>query len=303
MSKVTVRRRAGGFVLPLLLVATGIGLLLNNLGILGWNVWNAIIRLWPILLIAVGLDLMIGRSTRRWWPAVLVLMVILIGAFFALLETSEQMTAERPFSQELNGVTQAEVSLICSSCSLQLGDSSTPGMLIEGTVVLGWRESLSHSYMIAGEKGEFTLASQQLPAPLLSPKAADKPWRFRLTPNIPLHLRVEIEEGTAALNLERLNLVDLDIRTGRGESTIILPRNGRLEARISGGGSDMTIEVPRGVGLRVFVEAGTNDVHLPIGYERQGDTYLSPSYATAAARIDLRLIGNGRISVHERTSI
>lgn len=299
----TVRRRARGFVLPLLLVATGIVFLLNNLGILGRDVWDVIIRLWPILLIAVGLDLMIGRSTRRWWPAILVLIVILIGAFFALLETSKQMTTERPFSQELNGVTQAEVSLICSSCSLHLGTSSTPGMLIEGTVTLGWRASLGHNYMIAGEKGEFALASQQLPTLPFSTKAADKPWRLRLTPNIPLRLRVEIEEGTAALDLERLNLVDLEIRVGSGESTIILPRNGRLEARISGGGGDVAIEVPRNVGLRVFVEAGTNDVHLPIGYERQGDTYLSPAYATAVARIDLRLIGNGRISVQERTSI
>ncbi len=298
------RSRAGGFVLPLLLVATGIVFLLNNLGILGRDVWDVIIHLWPILLIAIGLDLMIGqKSTRRWWPAVLVLIVILIGAFFALLETSKQMTTERPFSQDLNGVTQAEVSLICSSCSLQLGTSSTPGMLIEGTVTLGWRESLGHNYMIAGEKGEFTLASQQLPALPFSTKAADKPWRLRLTPNIPLRLRVEIEEGTAALNLERLNLVDLEIRVGGGESTITLPRNGRLEARISGGGGDVTIEVPRGVGLRVFVEAGTSDVYLPIGYERQGDTYLSSTYATAAAHIDLRLIGNGRISVQERTSI
>jgi hypothetical protein len=298
-----VGRRAGGFILPLLLIATGIVLLLNNLGILAWDVWDLIIRLWPILLIALGLDLMIGRSSRRWWPAVLVLVVVLIGALFALFETNGQRMTERPFSQGLEGVTQADVSLICSSCSLQLGASSTPGMLIEGTVTLGWRENLRHSYMIAGEKGEFTLASQQLPSLPLSPKAADKPWRLRLTPNIPLRLRVELEEKTAVLNLERLNLVDLDIETGRGECTIILPRNGRLEARIRGGGGDVTIEVPKGVGLRVFVEAGSKDVHLPIGYECQGDTYLSPTYATAPARIDLRLIGNGRISVQERTSI
>ena len=299
----TVRRRTGSFVLPLLLIATGIVLLLNNLGILGWDVWDVIIRLWPILLIALGLDLMIGRSTQRRWPAILAFVIVLIMAVFALFQTSDQMTTERPFSQGLKGVTQADVSLICSSGSLQLGASSTSGMLIEGTVTLGWSENLKHSYAIAGEKGEFTLASQQLPSLPLSPRAADKPWKLRLTPNIPLRLQVELKEGTAALNLERLNLVDLDIRTGRGECTIILPRNGRLEARIRAGGGDVTIEVPRGVGLRVFVEAGTNDVQVPIGYERQGDTYLSPTYATAPARIDLRLTGKGRISVQERASI
>lgn len=156
------------------------------------------------------------QSTQRWWRAILAFAIVLIVGIFALFQTSEQMMTERPFSQGLKGVTQAEVSLVCSSCSLQLGASSTSGMLIEGTVTLGWRENLKHSYKIAGEKGEFTLASQQLPSLPFSSRAADKPWRLRLTPSIPLRLRVEMEEGTAALDLEWLNLVDLDITTGRG---------------------------------------------------------------------------------------
>lgn len=56
---------------------------------------------------------------------------------------------------------------------------------------------------------------------------------------------------------------------------------------ISSGDGDMAIEVLRGVVLRFFVEEVTNDVHLPIGYERRGDTYLSPAYATAPVCIDL----------------
>ena len=50
----------GGFVGPTILIGLGILLLLSNLGMLQWSVWDTAWRLWPILLIAAGL----GRADR-----------------------------------------------------------------------------------------------------------------------------------------------------------------------------------------------------------------------------------------------
>ena len=48
------RSRASGVVLSLLLVALGVVLLLNNLGLLRWSVWRWIAHLWPLVLILGG---------------------------------------------------------------------------------------------------------------------------------------------------------------------------------------------------------------------------------------------------------
>ncbi|MFN2224851.1 MAG: LiaI-LiaF-like domain-containing protein, partial [Anaerolineae bacterium] len=48
---------------PVLLIAIGIILLLNTMGILEWSVWWRLIRLWPVLLIAAGLELLLGRRS------------------------------------------------------------------------------------------------------------------------------------------------------------------------------------------------------------------------------------------------
>jgi len=52
------RRPAAGFVIPLVLVAAGVLLLLNTLGVLPWESWSEVGRFWPVLVIAVGLSIL-----------------------------------------------------------------------------------------------------------------------------------------------------------------------------------------------------------------------------------------------------
>ena len=49
-----------GLTWPIFLIGAGVMLLLNNLGLLSWQVWTALLRLWPALLITAGIDLLIG---------------------------------------------------------------------------------------------------------------------------------------------------------------------------------------------------------------------------------------------------
>ena len=58
----TTQPYRGSFFLPLLLVIAGILLLLNNLGVLEWSVWEEIAKLWPVLLILGG-----GALFWRQW--------------------------------------------------------------------------------------------------------------------------------------------------------------------------------------------------------------------------------------------
>ena len=55
--------RRGGLVGPIILIGLGVVFLLNNLGFLEWSVWDVLLRTWPLLLIAWGIDLLIVRRT------------------------------------------------------------------------------------------------------------------------------------------------------------------------------------------------------------------------------------------------
>ena len=45
----------------ILFILVGVLLLLNNIGQLSWDVWVDIANLWPLILIAIGVSLLINR--------------------------------------------------------------------------------------------------------------------------------------------------------------------------------------------------------------------------------------------------
>ena len=87
------RLRRGSLVGPLILIGLGVVFLLNNLGALDWNVWEVIFSLWPVLLIAAGLDVLFGR--RSGWGALVSLMLIvaLLAGAFAILKRRQHCIA------------------------------------------------------------------------------------------------------------------------------------------------------------------------------------------------------------------
>ena len=53
---------SGGVVWGLLLVMAGALFLLNNLGIISWEIWNFIVGFWPIFLVFAGINLILGQN-------------------------------------------------------------------------------------------------------------------------------------------------------------------------------------------------------------------------------------------------
>lgn len=61
-----------------LIILIGVILLLNNLNILEWSVWYNILKLWPLLLISLGISL-IFRKRLSWLGPLVILLGIFIG--------------------------------------------------------------------------------------------------------------------------------------------------------------------------------------------------------------------------------
>jgi len=49
-------RRTSSLLGPLIIVAVGVVLLLNTTGVVSWGTWSDIGKLWPVLVIALGLS-------------------------------------------------------------------------------------------------------------------------------------------------------------------------------------------------------------------------------------------------------
>src|SRR3989304_2243504 len=70
----------GGLVCPLILIPIGAIVLLNNVGVTTIGIWETIVRGWPLLLIAIGIDLLIPRrSALASVVTLIVILVVLVG--------------------------------------------------------------------------------------------------------------------------------------------------------------------------------------------------------------------------------
>ncbi len=113
MSEPSPRGRRSGFpVVATVLVIVGIVLLLNNFGYLNWSVWGSLWRFWPIILVLIGINLVLGGR----WPWLV--FVITVGAVLGILGIGILTTgalatsrANASFSQPLGTLQKMEITV------------------------------------------------------------------------------------------------------------------------------------------------------------------------------------------------
>jgi hypothetical protein len=286
-----------GLVGPAVLIGLGLVFLANNLGWLGWDVWGTLWRLWPVLLIAVGLDLLIGRRSILGSALIVVVVLGVVGAavwWSGTLRTSGVPVTGQAITQSLDGATRADVEIGMGAGTLRLRALNESNGLIDGTVQQGPRDQLFRSFTVDGDTAIFKLQSRS-PAALIFPAPNTRfdqmTWDMRLNQSVPMHLKVSTGAGTATLDLARLHITDLEVNIGVGTTTLTMPAQGHVQAQINGGVGETTIIIPAGMAARITASAGLGTVQAPSSYQHQDKVYRSPGYDSAVNRVDLQVNG------------
>jgi hypothetical protein len=300
--------RRGGLVGPAILIGLGIVFLLNNLGVLDWTVWETLLRLWPVLLIAIGLDLMIGRRSALGSLLIVALlfgvMAVTVWASGAWLSGGTRLTSQT-ISQPLGTATRADVDVRMGAGTLRVDAQAQPAGLIEGTVAQGPRDQVMRDFSVSGDTATFKLYNNSRSAwglPFTGQEGVQLAWDLRLNPDTPTRLHLDTGAGMAILNLARLRVTDLEVNTGVGQTTLTLPQQGRVQARINGGIGETTVIIPAGMSARIEATTGLGQVSVLGNYQRQDKVYIAPNYATADDRVDLIVKGGiGSITIRQES--
>jgi hypothetical protein len=289
----------------MILIGFGALLLLNNFNVLSWNIWEVVFRLWPVLLIAVGLDLVFGRRSAFGSLLVAAITVTLLGAgiwYYAPDLSTGQALAGETISEALGGAERAEIQIGGSVGTLQIGATESE-QLIEGQIDLARNERVVRDLSLDGDTAEYTLNSRGGNSGWFFNfrNEENRTWDLRLNQDIPMDLSVDTGVGRAILNLEQLDLTSLTVNLGAGETLITLPREGEFEAEVDGGVGQVTIRIPEGMAARIHVDRGIGNVDVDRAFDSEGDnTYLSPNYSRAENRVDLEVnVGVGQVKIEE----
>jgi hypothetical protein len=287
-----------GLVASTFMIGIGVIFLLANLGYLNVSVWQMVLTLWPILIIAIGFDILIGR--RSIWASIagiVVIVAILFGSlwlFGATISSGIALTGEQ-FEQSLNGAARASVNIEGGAGDMQVGTANKPDVLLTGIVPSGSYDQIQTSYSVTGGNGTFILMDTGVQGFVPFGSIQGMGWSFLLTESIPLELSLGLGAGNFDADLRKSNLDALVINTAVGDTQVILPEIGRFDAQVTGAIGQIVIVIPRGIGVRVNPDTALVSLDIPDNYLSSGGVYESPNYDSADNRIDLSVdlaIGN-----------
>lgn len=293
--------RRGPGLWPFILIALGVLFLLENLGVRTWGVWNAVAVWWPLVLIVIGAELITRPyAWGRQLTLGLALLVALVIGFWSLVRPPilgglTRQTVSLPIT-----ASRAEIQIGTTVGRLEVGPNRT-GKLIDGAFDLRRNEHLERE---VGTRGDAQFV--RLEAKHNGPNAVwpgtnlgnNATWKLGLAPNVPMVLHLNTGVGDSSIDLADLKVTDLTLNTGIGQTTVILPATGRVIARLDSGIGETNVRIPNGMEARIRATSGIGSVGVSGNYQRDGDVYTSPNFASATNRVELEVKGGiGRVSI------
>jgi hypothetical protein len=281
--------RRDGAAVPTFFIGLGVIFMLSNFGQLAWSVWAVLWGIWPVFLVAIGLDIMFGR--RSIWAGLLagVLVIAILGGilwFFGSDLAGEKLAVDT-IGQSFEGAKQAEISIKPLVGSLSLAALSDSNSLIEGKIKRLKGENIQQDYRVQNGVGYYDLAS--LGGTIIFPTSPgpEASWDLGLTMEIPLDLNVNMIIGKSTVEAQNLNLSSLSTSMVIGETIIYLPERGDLDVKIDGVIGSIVIYVPDSMEIRINSEVGLLNVQVPDDYLTREDTYYSPGFSSAENRVEV----------------
>ena len=295
----------------LVVVAIGLVFLGQMLGYLAWDVWFNIFRLWPVLIVSLGLEIIGSGMRADWLRALSSLVVVAALAYGALVMSSgagwppvffvgtgdsepfSMSTGYDPDVTEGTAVVKAGVSEFGLTGGEELASA-------EG------RSSLELEYDVDsdGRAADVTIGLEGSNVGFTSDSTLD------VTLNREVVWDLDVKTGVSSfdVDLSELVLSSLTFEAGISEGTLTLGESrdsaddGAIEATIKGGISTLTVRVPRGDDVRVAVQRGLTALDFDGDWDRSEDgdrrVYESDGFSESGTYWDIELDGGvGTITV------
>lgn len=293
--------RRDGWVWPLVLLGLGTILLLGNLNYLPASALPLLAKIWPILLVAIGLDVAFSGRNSGWYALLRVsLGVLLVGMilWLAISTSTAGGLQQQDYQQNLEGAESSRVSLSIIAGRLNLQPGTNLDTLLAVSAELP-RDTVIKPVYSRPQNGESTLRYEIRDTGMLM-NASSSLYDFRLNPAIPISLDTELVVGE--LNLDLTGTVVNALKTGQalGQQEVHLPCERRATANLEVAVGDLSIYIPRDCDVRINLENGVAHTSFPAGYQRVGDQVTNTAALAGSGPLELTVeVAVGSVGIFE----
>lgn len=318
-------RKDIGFAVVIL--TAGVIWLLYNINLISAAGVNIVLNLWPLALIAIGVDILLRQQAHplaAWVVPSIAVFVVLVAVIAPPLGIGIVKTTTNTYNTQLDRAESATINLYPSVGEVDIYALETEAALFSAEATYIGEDI---TFDVTGtSRRQIDFGQNEVRT--TSWLGTDKPlrWNIGLTPAIPLRLSINTGVGDSDLDLADLNLTGLTLNSGVGRVNLTLPdqetpyqitvtggvgdfkvqfpENADVDLTFSSGVGDLDVDLPDDAAIRVSVTSGLGSVHLPswltnVDPDSDDQIWQSEGYETASRQINIHVeSGLGSLTIN-----
>lgn len=288
----------------IILIIIGIILLLASFNLIHISIGGLIsnvFRLWPLILICVGINILFSKYA--WIKSVtFVLFVVVIIGVTVVDDSQWDVHTSAGFENISNSfsvdkqddVKYGELYYNLTASSLDIRETSD--YLLDADInninMQAAQEKKDDKYTIdIRSKKRFNIFYTQ---------AHGKKDSIALNNGMEWDINVNVAALDAEIYLKNINVKDLDINTGAGQTDVYFGDKYNTDVFINAGAGEVDLHVPKSTGVKIKINGAIKDVNFEDIYMKKNEDnyYVSDNYASADNTLTIKVnIGVGQIKL------
>jgi hypothetical protein len=286
-----------------ILVGIGLLFLAINLDYLSHAVWIELVALWPVLVIAIGVELIFSRTRFKFLGLISPLIIALAFIYAAWTSSSDYAWSFKNwrhfdrfdyarsklevFSYDLDrdpDLESLELDLDFGMGELWIGPTSNK--LISGDFEYRYTKPFCKFSSSGGHARVRIKSREHKHFNIFRNRELRNDARIFVGDYIPLAIELDIAAAIVELDLSDLIIEKLNLDTGAAKVNLKLGcRSENVSVNINSGASEVIIDIPDEMGLIIDCDAALSSTNFKdVGLEKRGGKYESENYNAAGCR-------------------
>lgn len=282
----------------IILLGIGLVFLAINFGYLNHFVWMRLLSLWPVLVIAIGLELVFKKTKLQFMALLSPLLIALVFVYASsvdwrgngwrfLIRWDDRDYGQQVYHYRLgqdNDIESLEVDIDFGLGCLWVGSSHDE--LFVGDFDYGYRKPRCR-FVKRGDKGKVIIKTRDHKSfSIFGKKRYRNDAEIFIADYLPLEMKFDIAAARMDLDLSRLIVKNLSLDTGAGDIELKLGcRSNEIFLKIDSGASRINIIVPEEMGLKIDSDIALSSTNFRrAGLKKHKGYYRSDNFSTADCR-------------------
>jgi hypothetical protein len=266
------------FIGPAILISLGAVFLLNNFEILPWDIWLSLWKFWPVILILVGVEILMGKNASIKTFVILFGLIFLVPILLSYnpISNNPLATDELKIEESLGTATKARVNLDFPTSNIKIDSLDTDSaFLVEekkedsGVTVL----NLSQPF-----EGKLPFISNLKTTTEIS-----------LTPVVPIEIFAKTGASSANFDLSQLTVEYLEVNSGASTITIKFAEDFSQKVLINTGASNVTLEIPEKLETKVTVDSQVKSVDFSERFKEVEGRYQTENFEKSTTKAEITI--------------